>query len=68
VCQEKWEEVGCEMSSKCLTSKSSLGLHLRRQHEEEEGDFLECTKRSWTSRRNANPKKHIKTYKRKLFW
>jgi len=63
VCQEKWEEVGCNMSRKCLTSNNSLGLHFRRQHEdeEEEGDFLECTKCSWTSRRNANPKKHMKT-------
>ena len=60
MCQEKWED----MSRKCLTSNNSLGLHFRRQHkdeEEEEGDFLECTKCSWTSRRNANPKKHMKT-------
>ena len=47
VCQEKWEEVVCKMSSKCLTSNGSLGLHFRRQHEEE-GDFWECTKCSKT--------------------
>jgi len=67
VCQEKWEEVVCKMSSKCLTSNGSLGLHFRRQHEEE-GDFWECTKCSKISRRNANPKKHMKAYNRKLFW
>ena len=68
MCQEKWEEVVCEMSSMWLTSNDSLGLHFRRQHEEEEGHFWECTKCSQTASRNANPKKHMKDYKRKLFW